>query len=443
MRVTLVTPPSPYLINDKSLPWLGPLWVAACLRQRGHEVSILDLAGNPNYLQSAAMHAETIGADVYGLTATAPDYPLARQILSSIRLMRPKSRVILGGAHATTSPASCLQDGWDAVVSGDGFVASERALTENGLISASKRGEIVEDIDTLPFPARDLVDLDSYHFRVCGERFTSVMTAFGCPMGCTFCCGRDLYVYRKLRAMRPKRVLAEWDAIRVDYPQFRGIMDYSDEWNIPAARAVELAEAIAAHPTKWMIRCFIKAEHFTPDVASAMARAGVVEVLTGVESGSDRILKVIKKNTSWEINGRARILAMAHGIRFKAATMVGHPTETREDALLTKQWLLTFRPDEFDVTVFQPMLGSPIADRPDREGRGLFFDTPDGNVRPYKTIPGQYEAMVRTETLSAADLVSLRDEIDRDVREALGMKPLQRDHPYEASMGQVPVLSGL
>ena len=211
MRVTLVTPPSPYLINDKSLPWLGPLWVAACLRQRGHEVSILDLAGNPNYLQSAAMHAETIGADVYGLTATAPDYPLARQILSSIRLMRPKSRVILGGAHATTSPASCLQDGWDAVVSGDGFVASERALTENGLISASKRGEIVEDIDTLPFPARDLVDLDSYHFRVCGERFTSVMTAFGCPMGCTFCCGRDLYVYRKLRAMRPKRVLAEWD----------------------------------------------------------------------------------------------------------------------------------------------------------------------------------------------------------------------------------------
>jgi radical SAM superfamily enzyme YgiQ (UPF0313 family) len=410
MHVCLVIPPSPYLLSDRSLPWLGPLWVAACLRDQGHQVRVLDLAGDIHYLSTVMAD---IGADCYGLTATAPDYPLAVEIRDALKLAHPSARMILGGAYATVASSDC--HGWDAVVAGDGFYATNRALTENGIISASKKGEIVEDLDPLPFAARDLVDLESYEFRILGERFTSSLTSLGCPMGCTFCCGRDTYVYRKLRAFSPARVLREWDDIRYHYPSFRGMMDYSDEWNIPANRAIALAEAIAAHPTKWMIRCFIKSELFTDDVAKAMAKAGVVEVLTGVESGSDRILKLIKKNTTWAINGQARLTAKKYGIRFKAATMVGLPTETREDALLTKQWLMEFKPDEFDVTVFQPMKGSPIGDA------GV------STIMPYKTIPGTYHG--------ADAVVAMREEIDRDVRQALGM-PRLAPQLYEHSMGQ-------
>lgn len=439
MRVCLVIPPSPYLLSDRSLPWLGPLWVAACLREGGHSVRVLDLAGEPDYADVAKNDAALRGADVYGLTATAPDYPLAVEIRDAIKSISPRQRVILGGAHATTAPTHCT--GWDAVVAGDGFRATERALTENGTISASKKGEIVEELDTLPMPARDLVDLESYDFKVCGEPATSIMSSFGCPMGCTFCCGRDVFVYRKLRAFSPMRVLCEFDYIRYHYPKFTALMDYADEWNIPAARAIELANAIADHPTKFILRAFIKAEHFSDEVARAMARAGVREVLTGVESGSDRILKIIKKNTTWEINGRARMTAQRYGIRFKAAAMVGLPTETRSDAILTKNWLLTFKPDDFDVTVYQPMLGSPIADRPEKEGAGLQFAV--GNVLAYKTAPGEYRASTRTNALSSEEIVSLRDEIDRDVRQALGLKMPTRSAIYDASMGQRPVLSSL
>ena len=438
MNVTIVIPPSPFLLSDQTVPWLGPLWVAAWLRQAGHVVTVWDYTGSRDAVGEAYSDALDADVDCYGLTATTPDYEAACEIAGALREASgssgPRSRVILGGAHATTSSAACYlqRQYWDAVVAGDGFTAAERALERDGVHRATLRGEMIEDIDQLPFPARDLINLDVYNFNVCGERATSVMTAFGCPMGCTFCCGRELYYYRKLRAFSPARVLREWDAIRSDYPQFTALMDYADEWNIPPARAIALADAIAAHPNKWVLRCCVKAEYFTDEVARAMSRAGVVEVLCGIESGSDRILKVINKHTTWEINGRARETAKKHGMRFKALTMVGLPTETREDAMDTKYWLLQFRPDDFDVTVYQPMAGSPIADHPQHEGKGLQFEL---STLPYKTVPGEYGTRACTPTLSAEDIVALREEIDTDVRADLGLPRLGRN--VEASMGQL------
>ena len=433
MRVCLVTPPSPYLINDKSLPWLGPLWVAACLRERGHEVSVLDLAGNPDYLQFAAMHAQSVGADVYGLTATAPDYPLAVQIRDAIRSVNPQQRIILGGAHA--SMAEVVGPGWDCTVRGDGFHTAERALSEVGTIFAYRRGEILEDVDALPLPARDLIDVTSYDFRVVGERATSIFTIWGCAQGCTFCSGRDIFAYRKMRWMSPHRVLYELDAIRDNYG-FTAFSDFADEWNLNRQKLLDRCAAIAAHHWHPILRCFCKAEHLDDEAAGAMARAGVVEVLVGVESGSDRILKLIKKNTSWEINGAARLAAKRNGLRFKAATMIGLPSETREDIQKTKEWLLTFKPDAFDCTVFSPMPGSPIYDHPEKYAVGLQIENGDGTFVPYKTFPGNYRSKVRTDTLSAEDLVVLRDEIDRDVRQALSLESPGRNDLHDSSMGQ-------
>ena len=432
----LVVPQAPSL-SDKSLPWLGPLWVAACLRQQGHQVRVLDLAGCPDYVERAKQDARTIGADCYGLTATAPDYPLAVQIRDAIRSVKPQQRIILGGAHA--SMAEHLEPGWDCVVRGDGFLTAQSALTENGTIFAFRRGEIVEDMDALPLPARDLIDLRSYDFKVVGEPATSIFTIWGCARGCTFCSGRDIFSYRKMRWLSPQRLLRELDEIRSGWG-FRAFSDFADEWNLNRERLLERCGAIENHWWHPILRCFCKAEHLDDECAQAMRRAGVVEVLVGVESGSDRILTLVKKNTSWEINGRARLAAKRAGLRFKAATMVGLPSETRADALKTKEWLLTFKPDEFDVTVFSPMPGSPIYDHPEIHALGLQIQNGDGTFAAYKTFLGNYRAKVRTDELSSDEIVALRDEIDRDVRQALGVPMPQRPNLYEHSMGQSGVL---
>ena len=118
--------------------------------------------------------------------------------------------------------------------------------------------------------------------------------------------------------------------------------------------------------------------------------------------------------------------------------MVGLPTETREDALMTKEWLIANKPDDFDVTVFQPMLGSPIADRPEKEGKGLYFtderEKGHSSELPYKTIPGQYQTRTYTDGLSSEEILELRNEIDRDVRQALGLTSTFKQN--ESSMGQ-------
>lgn len=436
MQVCLITPPSPYLINDKSLPWLGPLWVAACLRERGHQVRILDLAGDPDFLMTARRDAAERGADVYGLSATAPDYELSVQIRDAIREVCSEQRIVLGGAHATM--AESVGKGWDCVVRGDGFYTAERALTESGVIFAFRRGELVDDVDSLPLPARDLIDVQSYDFRVVGQRATSIFTIWGCAQGCTFCSGRDIFAYRKMRWMSPKRVLYELDSIRDDYG-FRAFSDFADEWNLNRQKLLDRCSAIASHHWHPILRCFCKAEHLDDEAAKAMAKAGVVEVLVGVESGSDRILKLIKKNTSWEINGAARMAAKRNGLRFKAATMIGLPSETHEDVMKTKDWLLTFTPDAFDVSLFSPMPGSPIYDHPEKHAIGLQIEDGDGTFVPYKTFPGNYRSKVRTDALSAEELVALRDEIDRDVRAELGLAEPTKADAIDHSMGQPPV----
>jgi len=197
-----------------------------------------------------------------------------------------------------------------------------------------------------------------------------------------------------------------------------------------------------------------------------MAKAGCIEVCTGVESGSDRILKNwVRKNTTYAINKDAVATAHRHGIRLKAFTMVGNPGETREDVLRTRDWILDARPDAFDVTVFQPYPGSPIfnalfpeegrAQLPSPRMDGLPIDAPLPDFEReswfYKGVAGEYKTETRTlgmngeRGLSPEELVSLRDEIDAECKAALKQEGIQRSSPlfdaqqvYEAGMGQTP-----
>lgn len=440
MRILLINPPSPFLLDDRVFPPLGLLEVAAVLEAAEHQVEVLDLAGVPEYEAAAGAHMRARGPyDVYGLTATTPQFPKAIKIQTAIRQVVPEAHVILGGPHATVMPESCGM--FDKVVAGDGEAAVFEALERTGpkMLDASKRGAVIENLDDLPFPARHLIDLRSYVWEMDGERGTTIMTQRGCPFGCVFCCGRDLFVYRKIRVRTPKNVLDELDFIHAEYG-FRTFMIYDDEVNVLVDRTLELCRALQGRDYRF--RGFIKAELFTPEVARAMAQAGFAEVCTGVESGSDRILKLIKKNTTVEINSRARRIAREHGIRFKAFTMVGHLGETREDVLLTQQWLIENRPDEFDVTLFTPYPGSPLYDRQEAFASHLQFDKAELDYTTemafYKGTPGEYKSYVATPALTREEMVHLRDEVERDVRAALGLPPRvpTAASQFEHSMGQ-------
>ena len=214
--VTLLTPPSEFLLDERVFMSLGILKVAASLEAVGETVEHLDLSGVENFMDVVAEYTQSARKDtVYGLTATTPQMPSASKIAT---FLRPFGKVILGGPHATLvnaaakreaepGRATVARDGllrdFDAVVAGDGELAIGQAIRECGLIDAddpkSPLWQTSADFEISPLPARHLVDVKSYHYEVDGEPALSMISQLGCPFECGFCGGRLSPMLRRIR----------------------------------------------------------------------------------------------------------------------------------------------------------------------------------------------------------------------------------------------------
>jgi len=221
-------------------------------------------------------------------------------------------------------------------------------------------------------------------------------------------------------------------------------MFYDDELNIVKKRTLELMAEFKKR--NFTFRGYIKTNLFDDETAKAMAEAGAFELSTGVESGSDRILKIIDKQTTYEINKNFVDLCRKYNIKSKAFMMVGLPGETFEDVMLTKKWILDAKPDYFNLGINTPYPGSPEYDQ--KEKYDLEFGEIDYATETVSYTIGhglkKWKSWVRTSALSSDELVKLRDDVENECREKLGYAlpagegghgTILKD-PYELSMGQ-------
>ena len=141
MSICLVRCPAPFLIDDKVFPPLGLLAVGTALKLQGFPVVVHD--GPSDQIP--------MGHPRYGFGPTSPEYPFAVQALTRIKADNPKARVVIGGPFASLTPGICLQDGFDAVVVGDGEYASQEAFfTDTKMVVATEH-----PLDWYPIPDRD------------------------------------------------------------------------------------------------------------------------------------------------------------------------------------------------------------------------------------------------------------------------------------------------
>lgn len=460
MNVCLVNVPSPFLLDDRVFAPLGLLQVAAVLEEAGHTVRVVDLGGVSNYTEQMKNSAQEHW-DVYGITATTPQFPMAIDVLKTIRETDPGKRVLLGGPHATVMPESCGM--FDCVVQGDGELAVLQAIQSDAPKIIDEASNTTKGELRWHWPARHLIDLESYAYSLRGLKGTSMMLSQGCPYSCSYCCGRLVPYYRRVRSRNIDDVVNEMKHLVVQY-DIRAVMAFDDEVNLLNEPLLEFCQKIK--PLGMKFRAFVKANLFTDRQAEAMAEAGFVDVCTGVEAGDDRILGIMNKQTTREINKRFVDLTRKHGMRSKAFCSLGHAGETHESAMNLKDWLLWARPDDFDVTVITVYPGTPLwaerqvveekngtrickyvktSRRPDEHGATLFFEEVNyaETFSFYKGRPKEYLSHVWTPDLSKTDLVRLRDQIEDDVRTALTIpypKRFSGDHlsgeqNYEHSMG--------
>jgi radical SAM superfamily enzyme YgiQ (UPF0313 family) len=190
---------------------------------------------------------------------------------------------------------------------------------------------------------------------------------------------------------------------------------------------------------------------FTEEQAAAMYAAGFRQLLIGFESGHPRILHNIQKKATLEDNTRCMAIAKKHGLKVKALMSIGHPGESEETILATRNWLLEVKPSDFDVTIITPYPGSPYYDKATKHTEDVYIYRANSSdrlymqdvdflkdVQYYKGAPGDYRSYVWTEELNRQQIVRLRDEVENEVRTKLGIPfyPTGTQMNYEASMGQ-------
>lgn len=479
--ICLIIPPSVFLLDERVFMSLGILKVAAVLDRADRPVEVLDLSGIQNYEEVVRLHAVSSSARMYGITTTTPQLPAATAICQAIRSARPEARIILGGPHVTlvntaykreraggirsraTLAFEQLAEMVDVLVAGDGEEAIFAAVGEAPptLVDADDPRSALfltnARLNETPFPGRHLVDVDSYHYSIDGVRALSMIAQLGCPFACGFCGGRESPSLRRIRMRTTDNVVAEIMFLHHTYG-VRGFMLYDDELNVNT-KMMELMRQITEEQERlgieFRLRGFIKAELFTDAQAAAMYRAGFRWILTGFESGSPRILENINKKATREENTRCVKIAKRHGLKVKALMSIGHPGESRETVLATRDWLLEVQPEDFDVTIITTYPGTPYYDyavrHPTRNDIWVYTYPKTGDrlycqevdytkvADYYKGNPdGGYQSFVYTDSLSAQELVDLRDAVERDVRTKLGIpfNPSRAALRYEHSMGQ-------
>ena len=439
-RICLVTPPSGFLLDQRVFVSLGILKIGAVLEQAGWEVDHLDLTGVANYEEAAADYK---GCELFAITATTPQIPAAVRIRKVLR-----GKAILGGPHPTLVHAAVkrgnqralaaldfLMQNFDTVVAGDGEKSIFRAIKEYGLIDADDPKSDLwvssKEFSESPFPARHLADISSYHYTVDGENATSMIGQLGCPYECGFCGGRFSPMLRRMRSRTADSVISEMLGVHDSY-KFRGLMFYDDELNVNKG-LVELCRKIKSTGIDWRLRGFVKAELFNEAQAEAMYDAGFRWLLCGFESAHPRILKNINKKATLEDNTNMLRTAHKHGLKVKALMSFGHPGESEETILATRDWLLAEKPDDFDATVITTYPGTPYWDnavlveepvyRYEFNGDALYMENTDPNaeVGYYKGKRGEYKAFVWTDFLTSEKLVQLRDSVEEEVRTKLGI----------------------
>jgi radical SAM superfamily enzyme YgiQ (UPF0313 family) len=477
-KICLITPPSPFLLDERVFLHLGVLKVASNLEANGHEVEFMDLSGVKNYIDVINNYCKN-NVGTFGLTASTPQIPYAVEICRAIKTANPDNKVILGGPHATlmhtaskreqkkgihlsdraTEDVTNLLNIFDVLVCGDGeFAIFEALKIDRGVIDAdNSKSELFlskQQFSELPMPGRHLVDLDTYRYSIDGFNATSLIAQLGCPFHCTFCSGRNSPFLRKIRQRSSESVLKEIEFLHKEYG-FTGFMFYDDELNVNR-NMVEMMNMIAdyqeANDVEFRLRGFVKAELFKDEQAKAMVNAGFRWLLTGFESGDERILHNIKKRATKDDNTRCIEIAKRHGLKVKALMSIGHAGESAQSVENTKQWLIETQPEEFDCTIITTYPGSPYFDDAIKEGSHYVYADPKNGDKLYQASldyltqldfykgdpEDGYTSYVWTEHLSADELVVLRGNLEDEVREKLNI-PFNPSRPgitYEHSMGQ-------
>ena len=351
MKIALIFPPNIYQ-TKQSMPPLGIAWLAAVLRENGFkDVVLIDSMANHYSNADILELLKKEGPDMVGISFGTQIRFSAFDLIRLIKESFPDAPVVVGGPHPTLTAQDTLENipEIDFAVRGEGEISFlnlvksiEAGKDYSGIrgISFRDNGKVIHnpselpihDLDALPFPARDLLPIEKYDKTtiLSKKRTLNIMTSRGCPYWCVYCSTSEQWGHR-IRHRSPKNVVDEIESIFKDYPFIEGIRFFDDVFTMDKKRVLEICDEIFRRKLNFVWECEARANTIDRELVAGMRRAGCEFIDLGIESGSDRVLKNIKKGITVEQAIFAAKTIKEAGIGLKAFFMHGLPGETYED----------------------------------------------------------------------------------------------------------------
>ncbi len=379
MHFVFVQPPTGKRVVSVT-PALSIPYLAAVVEGKNIRVSVVASDAEGLSVEETVERVIGLCPDVVGLSigtvAAFNSYKIAELVKEKIRGVI----TIAGGHHVTVLPEEALNNGIDFVAIGEGeitigeftdYLLKNKKLEEVHGIAYRQRGggieyngnqTIIEDLDELPLPAWHLLPIDKYKsdFQKT-SRNLPVMTSRGCPGQCIFCY-KGLFG-KQFRMRSPKNIVTEIKYLKENF----GIGSFDiidDHFAAIPKRAIEICELIKREniDLSWGLPSGIRVDIVSEELLRALKEAGCYRIGFGVESGNDKILKMIKKNTTKDQIRKAVKLAQDMGFETNCFFIIGNLGETEQTIDDTIEFAKEIDPDIAQFTVAIPYPGTEMFD---------------------------------------------------------------------------------
>jgi anaerobic magnesium-protoporphyrin IX monomethyl ester cyclase len=376
VRVLLVNPPAGFSYYRLGIrrPPLGLAYLASVLKDH-HQVEIIDFnvekQGWNNYRYSEF--------DIVGISVDTARYPVALKIA---RVAKDQGAVVvMGGPHVSFLDKNALESGVvDYVVRNEGehsfvslvrFLSKEMVfeevrgvsyLTDNELRRTSD-APFICDLDSLPFPARELLPLKLYRGKTNGRLMTTMITSRGCPFSCDFCSSSQFFGLG-WRARSVENILEEMELLHKAY-NYRALSFMDDNFTLNPSRAIKLSEKILEQGWDliWGALSRVNTVVKNPGMVRIMAKAGLRWIFLGFESGSQHVLDGYGKKALVQDALRAMEILKENDVRVTGSFILGAPDETKDMMKETIKFAKRLNPRTAQFTILTPYPGTKLYER--------------------------------------------------------------------------------
>lgn len=346
--------------RNSGWPPMNLALLAAIVEEAGHEAFIVD--GQVEDLTPKQLAEKTLALkpDIIGFTATSPFFHIQKDTAEALKSIAPEIPIIVGGPHVSIVKEEALLPCFDYAFVGEVEKSLPQFLgmLENGQDISSAKGIIfrrdgeshftghspwLEDMNSLPFPARHLLDMDSYKIGTLNGRnhFTTIQGQRGCPWKCIFCASEHLNTTRIIRRT-PENIVAEMKQV-VDRYDVRHFQFYDDVLTLSREHILAVCDEIEKHGLRITFEGSTRANLVDDAMIKRMSECGLIRMSFGVETVNPEMRKTIKKKVPMKHYIEANRILNKYNVEATNTLMIGLPGETRETVNETLEFLKNSR----------------------------------------------------------------------------------------------------